>query len=148
MIISKQNIFENSFHYDAICVPTSGTVTASNKLVMGVGITKKFKDKYPGLDLELGEKIKIYGNIPFLVYKSKQPIISFPISDNYKEKANLEIIKKSAQSLVKIASSRYWTKIALPAPGVGTGGLSWSKDVYPVLSRVLDDRFHILFKEK
>jgi len=57
MIISKQNIFKNSFHYNAICVPTSGTVTNSGRLIMGIGITKKFKDNYPGLDLELGEKI-------------------------------------------------------------------------------------------
>ena len=94
---------------------------------------------------ELGKKVSTYGNIPFLVYKKKQAIISFPTKTDWKNKSDLNLIKKSAENLVKITGSRFWTKVALPAPGVGKGGLSWEKEVYPILKPILDDRFHILF---
>lgn len=146
MIIKKQDIFDTSAQYDAICVTTNGIVTRTQALVMGAGVAKEFKLKYPGIEYELGKKVKTYGNIPFLIYNKKQAIVSFPTKHDWKNKSDLDLIEKSAKALVKIATSRYWTKVALPAPGVGKGGLSWKNEVQPLLSKILDDRFTILFK--
>jgi hypothetical protein len=145
MKIVNQNIFEHTHRFDAICVTTNGIIKPNGRLVMGGGVAKMFRDKYPGLDLELGKKVKVYGNIPFLIYKNKQPIISFPTKNNWRDKSELPLIKESAERLSKIASSRFWTRIALPAPGVGLGGLNWDKEVKPLLNRILDDRFYIHF---
>jgi len=145
MIIKKQNIFEVAPAYDAICVTTNGIVTQKSKLVMGAGVARQFRDNYPGLDYELGQKVTTYGNQVFLVYKNKQPIISFPTKYHWKDKSDIDLIVDSAKKLVKITQSRFWVKVALPAPGVGKGGLSWKSQVYPALKDILDDRFHILF---
>ena len=146
MIIKKQDIFSTANEFDAICVTTNGVITKTQALVMGAGVAKQFKLNYPGIEFELGKKVKTYGNIPFLIYNRKQPIISFPTKNNWKDKSDLKLIEASARALVKLTTSRYWTRIALPAPGVGKGGLSWSKQVQPMLSPILDDRFIILFK--
>ena len=146
MIIKKQDIFDTASEFDAICVTTNGVITKTQALVMGAGVAKQFKIKYPGIEYELGKKVKTYGNIPFLIYKKNQPIISFPTKHNWKDKSDLKLIEESAKALVKIATSRYWTKVALPAPGVGKGGLSWKNQVQPLLTKILDDRFVILFK--
>lgn len=146
MIIKKQDIFETAIQFDAICVTTNSVITRTQALVMGAGVAKQFKLKYPGIEYELGKKVKTYGNIPFLIYKNKQAIVSFPTKKNWKDKSDLKLIESSARALIKIASSRYWTKVAIPAPGVEKGGLSWKNEVAPLLSKILDDRFIILFK--
>lgn len=145
MIIKKENIFNTANTYDAICVTTNGICKKDGRLVMGAGVARQFRDNYPGIDHTLGKKVTTYGNIPFLIYSKKQAIISFPTKYDWKNKSNIDLIKNSAETLVKIATSRYWTRVALPAPGVGRGGLSWTKEVYPVLKPILDDRFSILF---
>ena len=145
MIIKRENIFESACTYDAICVTTNGIVNRQGKLVMGAGLARQFNKNYPGLDYELGQKINTYGNQPFLVYKKKQAIVSFPTKNNWKDKSDIELIVNSAKKINRIAQSRFWGKVAIPAPGIGLGGLSWKTDVYPRLKNILDDRFHILF---
>ena len=148
MIIKKQDIFKNKNNYNAICVTTNGQVKKDGRLVMGAGVALQFNKQFPGLDFELGQKVSTYGNRPFLIFKNKTAIVSFPTKHDWKNKSDLELIKFSAKNLVKIAQSRFWTRIALPAPGVGKGGLSWQNEVYPILKPILDDRFHILFYNK
>jgi len=147
MNTKQQDIFKHAMQYDAICVTTNGIVNASGALVMGAGVAKEFLNNFPGIQYDLGAKVKTYGNIPFVIYKNKTAIVSFPTKNHWKDDSNLELIKSSAKALVKIADSRFWTKIALPAPGVGMGNLNW-KDVENALDQILDNRFDILFKPK
>lgn len=132
--------------YDAICVTTNGIVKKDGSLVMGAGIALQFKNKYPDLPFILGRKVATYGNQPFYVRTNTgQSIVSFPTKENYKDKSSLDLIISSAQRIKNLANKFYWTKVAIPAPGVGLGGLSWSQDVEPALSKILDDRFVIHF---
>lgn len=60
--------------------------------------------------------------------------------------ADYEIIAKSAIQLEKITTEMGWEMVVLPRPGSGAGELYW-KDVKPILSTILDDRFYsITFK--
>ena len=145
MKIVKGNIFNMLDKYDLVCTTTNGIVRANGRLVMGAGNAKAFRDYFPNLDLELGSKVSVYGNRPFLVYKKGKAICSFPTKNHWRDKSDICLIQSSANALVKIATSRFLTRVALPAPGVGAGGLSWKKDVYPVLKPILDDRFVIHF---
>lgn len=145
MKIKKENILDSKKQYDAICVTTNGVVKANGRLVMGAGVAKAFRDKFPGLDLELGRKVKEYGNIPFVVYRQGTAIVSFPTKHNWKHKSDIGLIINSARSLSKIASARFWTQIAIPAPGCGKGGLDWETQVKPSIEAILDDRFTIHF---
>ena len=54
-----------------------------------------------------------------------------------------QLIEKSCAELKGLADREQWTKIVLPFPGCGNGGLSVS-DVMPILKRYFDDRFIIV----
>ena len=141
----KENILNSKKQYDAICVTTNGVVKSNGRLVMGAGVAKAFREKFPGLDLELGKKVSQYGNIPFVIYRQGTAIVSFPTKHHWKHKSDIGLIMNSAKSLLKITSGRFWTQVAIPAPGVGHGGLDWKTQVKPSIEKILDDRFTIHF---
>ena len=145
MKIKKHDIIKNKHLYDAICVTTNSVVKRNGHLVMGGGVAKLFATNYPELPYKLGQKVKTYGNIPYLIKIKGDTIVSFPTKNNYKHPSDLDLIKNSAIKLEQLATKFRWTNVAIPAPGIGLGKLKW-KDVEPVLSSILDDRFTILFK--
>lgn len=145
MLIVNKDIFSCSREYDALAVTTNGVIKTNKELVMGAGIAKVFKNRYPTLPQELGKKVATYGNIPFLIRIKGANIISFPTKDHYKDKSQIKLIIESAKRIKTLTDKFYWTKVAIPAPGVGLGGLSWKEEVYPALSKILDDRFIIHF---
>jgi len=120
-------------------------VKKNGQLVMGGGVAKYFAENYPSLPYKLGQKVRVYGNQPYLIKIKGDIIVSFPTKNNYKDPSDIELIKKSAIKLENLTTKFRWTKVGIPAPGVGLGKLKW-KDVYQVLSPILDDRFVILFK--
>ena len=56
-------------------------------------------------------------------------------------KAEVAIIRDSAQKLVAMADKFDWKLVALPLPGCGAGELQFEKDVKPILDKILDQRF-------
>ena len=146
MLIVNRDIFANTREYDAIAVTTNGIVKSNGNLVMGAGIAKQFANKYPELPSILGKKVAFYGNIPFYIkYPRSTGIVSFPTKNHYSDKSDLDLIVKSAKKIKLLADKFYWTKVAIPAPGVGLGGLSWKDEVAPALQEIFDDRFIIHF---
>lgn len=57
-------------------------------------------------------------------------------------RSDIGLILKSVISLIEIADVHKMKRVALPPPGCGNGGLTWS-DVAPLL-RPLDDRFVVV----
>ena len=145
MKIQKHDILINKHLYDAVCVTTNNVVKRNGQLVMGGGVAKYFAQQYPRLPYLLGQKVKIYGNQPFIVKIKGDTIVSFPTKNNYKDPSSIELIKNSAIKLEALATKFRWTAVAIPAPGVGLGKLKW-KDVQSTLEPILDNRFTILFK--
>ena len=69
--------------------------------------------------------------------------MSFPTKHHYKENSDINLIKESANYIVKIADYHNAKSIYIPSPGTGLGNLP--KDlVYSELEKILDDRFSIL----
>jgi len=147
MKIKNQDIISNKNFYDAICVTTNSVVKRNGELVMGGGVAKQFALNYPTLPYKLGQKVKTYGNIPYLIKIKGDTIVSFPTKNNYQDPSDLDLIKTSAIKLASLATKFRWTNVALPAPGIGLGKLKW-KEVQPILESILDDRFTILFYKK
>ena len=145
MKTKKQDIFKNKHLYDAICVTTNSVVKKDGTLVMGAGVAKCFANNYPTLPYKLGQKVKVYGNQPYIVKIKGDTIISFPTKHNYLEPSDLELIKKSAIKIENLATKFRWVNVAIPAPGIGLGKLNW-KEVKKALDPILDNRFTILFK--
>lgn len=143
------DIFKQS-DADAICFTSNGVVKANGELVMGAGIAKAFKDRWPTLPARFGARIRAFGNIPLIVYTPDETcIISFPTKYHWKDKSDLNLIKQSAEKLAQHADDFHldFKRIYLPRPGCGLGGLDWETQVKPLISSILDDRFVVISNE-
>lgn len=132
---------------DARCITTNGFVKMNGELVMGRGVALQAKLRYPSLPTYWGHRVKSFGN-HLATYREDQmdfTLVSFPVKHNWYEKADLALIKQSAEELQKYINifNRDFQKILLPRPGCGNGGLDW-KDVKPVIEPILDDRIIVI----
>ena len=144
------NIFNQS-DADAICFTSNGVVKANGELVMGAGIAKAFRDKWPALAKRAGHCVKNAGNrvhwlitAPVGIGNKHISIVSFPTKHDYKHQSDLRLISSSAEQLVSLTNIYKWNKVYLTRPGCGLGGLDWRTQVRPLLTPILDDRFIIL----
>ena len=58
-------------------------------------------------------------------------------------RADLSLIRRSAEELVGLTNEQHWTQVILPRPGCGAGELSWEA-IRPLLATLLDDRFGVI----
>ena len=131
-----------SYHDKSIIViTTNGYIKKNGECVMGRGCAKEAKDRYPEIAKQLGNAIRISGNH---VHYLRNGIISFPVKYNFWEKADLELIDRSAQELVKLVNFCEFEQVVMGRPGCGNGGRSWINEVKPILEKYFDDRFLII----
>jgi hypothetical protein len=141
---------------DAICITTNGFVKKNGEAVMGAGIAKEAAKQFPHLPKLLGNTIKVRGNHLAVFFNeishyngeegaiSNQDIVSFPVKHNWFEKADMELIRRSARELMKWADQLpHWERVLLPRPGCGNGKLDWS-DVKREIEPILDDRISVV----
>lgn len=133
------NIWDIDFEYR--CVTTNSVVMNNGRLVMGGGIAREARDRFPGIDMKLGQWVLKYGNRPFLCRNEK--IISFPTKFDWRADSTPELICYSVNLTVQLADKFGIKSIGLPRPGCGLGGLRW-EDVRPLLADSLDDRFTVV----
>lgn len=131
---------------DLRVLTTNGIVRRDGACVMGRGCALEAKDRFPGIEFRLGELIRKYGNRVMRLGRYEGVVIaSFPVKHNWKEPADPELIRRSAEQLVALADKFGYTDVAIPRPGCGNGKLRWS-DVRKVLDDVLDDRFTVVVR--
>ena len=142
----KKEMFDLLGKVPAICLTTNGSIKSNGCCVMGRGCALTAKERWSGIDKTLGQRILDNGNITqVIVIREDTYIISFPVKHQWHEKADVELIKRSAEQLVELTNQREWEYVILPRPGCGNGKLEW-KNVKPVLEPILDDRFYIVSK--
>lgn len=134
---------------DAICFTSNGVVKANGDLVMGAGVAKQFRDKFPGLAKMIGARRRVLGqHVHFWAGKAngynRPDLVSFPTKNDWRDPSDIQLIKQSAEELMHMADVRKWQKVYLPRPGIGLGGLSWDK-VKMELEKILDDRVIITY---
>jgi hypothetical protein len=129
-----------------IVIPTNGFVKLDGNAVMGRGLAWQAKERFPCLQLDLGERLKEYGNHVFVF--SRYRIITFPVKHKWMEDADLNLIQRSCMELRKLVEDGYIRSlpIYLPRVGCGNGKLDW-KDVKPILEATLDNRFIVISLE-
>lgn len=124
---------------DARIITTNGTLKKNGEAVMGRGCALEAKLRYPTLPLELGNRIKDFGNVPFgFIYDVD--LITFPVKHQFWQRADIELIKQSAEEIQVVLHMLPYDTIVMPRPGCGNGGLDWN-DVKPILNEILDDSF-------
>ena len=123
-------------------ITTNGVVFFNGEgkpeLVMGAGIAKQAKTRYPKLPELLGEWVRAEGNVP--LYIPGYEIVTFPTKENWKHKSPIALIVASARLLAaKIETGEITDTVYLPRPGCLNGGLDWSREVRPAIEDILPD---------
>ncbi len=126
------NLFESKAQVLVNAVNTVG--------VMGKGIAKAFKDKYPEMfteyrDLCKQERLEV-GMLH--IYKtSNEWILNFPTKKHWRNKSELSYVETGLKKFLEIYETETITSIAFPQLGCGLGGLSWEKEVQPLMEKYL-----------
>jgi len=129
-------VIDNLFNSPAqVIVNTVNTVG-----VMGKGIAKEFKHRYP----EMFKKYQILCESKELtvgklwIYKSETKwILNFPTKTTWKQPSRLEYIENGLQAFVREYVHRGITSIAFPPLGCGNGELNWEYQVKPLMEKYL-----------
>ena len=125
---------------DRHVITTNGAVRADGACVMGRGVAQQARDKYPGLDMEIGRAIKAYGNHVFGC--GIGGILTFPVKHHWRDAADPLLIMRSILEIIQWADESGDKVIVMPRPGCGNGRLHWV-DVRH-LCKYLDDRFVVI----
>lgn len=146
-----RDITGNLWTYNAqvTVITTNGAIKRNGAAVMGRGCALEAKTRYPGLDHELGYLLTLYGNrcfriVPDRIRKLDRTLLTFPVKHRWNEAADLDLIAQSCEQAMQMANKFDWARIVLPRPGCGNGRLNYEQDVRPVISQILDARFHVI----
>jgi len=123
-----------------IVITTNGSTTHDGLAVMGRGVALQAAMRFPQLRHQLGSLIKLYGNYVFIF--SPWKIITLPVKNDWKEDADLHLIRRSINELYTITRAINISPIYMVRPGCGNGRLKW-QDVQPIL-KSLEDRFVVV----
>lgn len=120
-------------------------ITAKGKLVMGRGAALQCRDTYPGVDKDLANYIKNKSNtlqpnyfIIFTQLSKDQYLGAFQVKNNFADKAELEIIKRSTKMLKRYAIDKPHLNFHMNFPGIGYGGLPYEL-ILPIVQQLPDN---------
>lgn len=123
---------------DLFLITTNSTLKKNGALVMGRGIVRQARDRFPGLDVTLGGEISRrcgdlgkYG----LLVSPRWPVAklgAFQVKTDYRRPASLSLIRQSALALLAWCKEHPGTAVHLNFPGIGNGGLARAQ-VLPLL---------------
>lgn len=128
---------------DLFLITTNATITVRGALVMGRGIARQAKERFPGLDVALGRQIQalcgsqgVYG----LLVSPRWPAAklgAFQVKQHYSQPASLELIRHSTAALSAWCVAHPDAQVALNFPGIGNGRLR-REDVLPIIAQLPD----------
>jgi hypothetical protein len=134
---------------DLFLITTNTTLKQNGALVMGRGIARQARDRFPGLDLALGRGIQSvcgssanalrsglgeYG----LLVSPRWPAAklgAFQVKYHYRQPADLDLIARSVAALIIWCDQQPQAAVHLNYPGIGNGSLH-PDDVWPVVARL------------
>lgn len=140
MPVFKQGNMWSCFEdVDHFLITTNSIIKNNGALVMGAGIAKQVRDRWPGIDKEIGAAIKrTCGNGGTYGVILGKKIGLFQVKHHFKDKASLELIAYSANILKALAEAAPDRKFALNFPGIGNGKLSYEQ-VLPLVNDLPDN---------
>jgi hypothetical protein len=138
-----------------ICITTNGSLvrigphTCRYRGVMGRGVAKQAKDRYPHIEEALGMSVHGLGNHVDIIRDTHDSdedhtiLVSFPVKYEWHARADLVLIERSCYELMAKVLEYGWHDVVLPRPGCGNGGLQWV-DVEPICRRILGDQIIVV----
>lgn len=107
--------------------------------IMGKGIAKMFKDRFPHMFADYAVRCKA-GEValgkPYLFKGGRPWIVNFPTKNHWRNNSHLEDIEEGLKYLVEHLKEWGITSIAIPPLGCGNGGLDWEQ-VRPLILKYL-----------
>lgn len=151
MIEQRADLWEVGESCDATCITTNGTITGRGLGVLGRGCALEATYRYAKLQRHMGRQLKMWGNHTRIVIRvpGMQTLVSIPVKHEWYEKADVELITQSLQELVTLTDGMQWSRVVLPRPGCGNGGLEWETQdggIKALCLSLLDDRFIVVSK--
>lgn len=123
-----------------ICVTTNGSVTKDGRAVLGRGCARQAGEQFPDLASRLGSLLQRSGNH---VHALGNGLVSFPVEETAWSLPDPHIVQRSARELRELTDYEQWSRVVVPRPGCGFGGLEWSA-VRPLLEPFFDERFTLI----
>jgi hypothetical protein len=72
-------------------------------------------------------------------------VICLPTKIHWKNDSDLNLIDRSLRRLVELTNRNDWKNVCLTRPGCGLGGLNWERQVHPLATFYLDERFTVCY---
>lgn len=114
-------------------------IRTDGALVMGRGAAAQVLELFPGINYDLGAKVRRYGPTYGLVWGTKFPRVGvFQVKYHFRDDADLELIQLSADKLRLALSAASQEMFAINMPGIGFGRLP-RKDVLPIMQTLPDN---------
>jgi hypothetical protein len=155
MILEYGNMWDAWDEADLFLITTNACVKPNACLVMGAGIAKQARDRWPALDFSLGRALldKAIHETKFVRlgrnYTLLEPEYSLLVSSNWPKRklgllqvkrhfhmdASIGIIQRSTDALIAWCAERPEAEVHLNFPGIGHGGLSHDA-VMPIIERL------------
>ncbi|MFO7765406.1 MAG: ADP-ribose-binding protein [Pelovirga sp.] len=123
-----------------IVITTNCGVDRRGRAVIGRGCARQALAYFPDLAEDLGRLLQEQG---VRVHDLGKGLVSFPVEETAWSLPDLRLIAQSARQLRELANHHGWTKIIVPRPGCGGGGLEWHQ-IKPILQEYFDERFHVI----
>lgn len=150
-VLDVNSYFDPNLEISSIVITTNCILNNIGDLVMGAGVAKAAKEKWPELPNLFGKQQKEFGYLTprLLTYHTTfgeggWPLLIFgvPTKIHWKDNSNLNLIQNSIIELVQYHNSynKQGKKCLIPKLGCSNGGLNWD-DVRPIMEEYLDDRF-------
>ncbi len=116
--------------------------TVNTEGVMGKGIAKQFKEKFPEMFFEYrqicdAKKLQV-GNLHLWRGRDKW-ILNFPTKTTWKMPSKTSYIEAGLKKFVEAYEKLGIISISFPRLGCGNGQLSWDIDVKPLIEKYLAD---------
>ena len=110
--------------------------------VMGAGLAKQFKVRYPKMFKEYKERCQrkevVTGKMD--IHTGETILINFPTKKDWRHKSNIEWIKNGLDDLNQyLMENENISSIAIPKIGCGYGGLNWELQVKPLILEKLSE---------
>lgn len=146
---------------DLFLITTNGCVKPDYRLVMGAGIAKQARDRWPGVDLRIGTALCgiseyrtefVRNERKYILLEPEYGLLVsndwprlrlglFQVKRHFHTIASIGLIKKSAGMLIDWCASHPESQVHLNFPGIGNGGLEVDA-VTPIVSS-LPDSVHV-----
>jgi hypothetical protein len=145
MQLRRGNMWSAWNEADLFLITTNSIIKKNGALVMGAGIARQARDRFPGLDLALGGYIHLkrggtrvlYG----LIVSPKWPharLGAFQTKIDWRDDSDPEVIKFSVECLLEWLEHFPDAKVHLAFPGINHGNLS-VEQVLPIISALPDN---------